>query len=837
MSLYFTHPNWLWCAIPIVGILAFACKRSLVEFSPTRRRAILSIRAFVCAAILLALAGLTLAVASRRAETILLVDASASVGSNALQRAEAFAAQNAPIGKPSKQRSIYFAAEPNADLDALTVEQKNATNLESALFAALAAADPTCATQIVLFSDGRQTSGNAETAIQDSKIPISVVPVDASERPEVQAARLEAPERARQGATVKCVAVVQSSIETSGALSFYKNGTLQETRDVELTVGENRFEWDVSSGASDKELELAATIDAKNDEYVDNNRATAFVATDAAPQILVVAKSSDLTRNFTTALKAQDLQTQSRPIEGFPTDPLELERFDAIVLSDAPATSFTLSQLNALRDYVRDFGGGVLAIGGENSFGAGGYARTPLDDLLPVRSTFEKEKEKPSLAIALVIDRSGSMDGDKIELTKDAAKGVVELLAPQDYIEVIAFDDAPREIAPLQNALSPSAINESIGAIAAEGSTNIYPALAKATDDLLRANAKFKHVILLTDGQSVPGDYEKALRKAANGNITVSTVGIGGDADKFLLEKLASEGSGRFYYCEDASSVPQIFARETKLADRSNFNETPFLALEEPAASTMLDGISMEYAPPLLGNIVVRAKPTSETALSTETGDPLLTYWRYGLGKAAAFTSDVDGRWSAEWLDWAEFPQFWAQTVRFVARSVNSERAEVQIAIDESRARLTLDARDRNEDYLNDADTTVSVVDGQGRKRELEATQKAPGLYEAAFPVKLGEKYRAFANAAKGGKSIAAIDRVFFVDQGRESDVNPPDETLMRAIAERTGGLYDPTPQELSAALKGAQAQRGVPLRFLALALALIVYVVDVYLRRGVFAK
>ncbi len=837
MSLYFTHPNWLWCAIPIVLTLAIACKRNLVEFSRARRRAILTTRSVVCAAILLALAGLTASVPSERRETILLVDASASVGTNAIERADAFVGQDDAEARGSKRRTIYFADEPNADLDALSGDRKNATNLESALFAALASADPTRATQIILFSDGRQTVGDVEDAIRAAKIPISVAPTKASERPEVQAARLDVPERARQGAPFKCVVVLQSSIETSGSLSLHKNGTLQEKRDVELTVGENRFEFEVSSNASDKELELAATIDARNDEYVDNNRATAFVATDAAPQILVVAKTTDLARNFTTALKAQDLQVQTRPIEGFPTDPLELERFDAVVLSDASATSFSLRQLNALRDYARDFGGGVLVVGGENSFGAGGYSRTPLDDLLPVRSTFEKEKEKPSLAIALVIDRSGSMDGDKIELTKDAAKGVVELLAPQDYIEVVAFDDAPREIVSLQNALSPSAINESIGAIAAEGSTNIYPALTKATDDLLRANAKFKHVILLTDGQSVPGDYEKTLRRASAGNVTVSTVGIGGDTDKFLLEKLASEGSGRFYYCEDVSSVPQIFARETKLADRSNFNETPFLALEEPGAASILNGVSLEYAPPLLGNVVVRAKPTSETLLSTESGDPLLTYWRYGLGKTAAFTSDVDGRWSAEWLDWDEFPQFWAQTIRFVARSVNSDRAEAQVVLAETRARITLDARDRNEDYLNAAETTVSVVDGQGRKREFEATQKAPGLYEAAFPVRLGEKYRAFANATKNGESIAAVDRVFAVDQGRESDVNPPNEALLREIAERTGGLYDPTPQELRAAFVDARARRGVPLRFFALAVALIAYVVDVYLRRGVFAK
>ena len=839
MSLYVTHPGWLWLALAAIVVIALARRRSLLDFSKARQRTLVATRALVVGAVILALAGLTISFVSNERETILLVDVSESVGDSALQIAERINDELNDGDQTNYVKTIYFAKTPAFEPDALQDDAKSETNLEDALFAAFAATDPTRKSRALLISDGNETIGDLKRAFDAANAPVDVVATETPTKRETQMTALELPERARQGAPFQGAALARSSVATRGALSIFKNGALLEKRDVEIAPGENRYEFQATAEPNDKDIEITATLESEIDEFLDNNQAQGYVAAEGAPQILMIAKNPELTRNFVAAVRAQDVAIQTRPIEGTPSDPLELEKFDAVILADAPATSLSLRQMEALREYVREFAGGLIVIGGENSFGVGGYAKTPLDDLLPVQSNFEKDKEKPSLAIALVIDRSGSMEGDKLELTKDAAKGVVELLSPQDFIAVIAFDDAPHEIVPLQNVASPSVITETIGALASDGSTNIYPALAKATDDLLRVNAKFKHIILLTDGQSAPGDYDKAIRRATGGDVTVSTVGVGDDCDRFLLEKLAADGAGRYYQCDDPRAVPQIFARETKLADRSTLNETPFLPVEGTSYAEALAELSIEFAPPLLGNVVVEPKPTSSIALATETGDPLLAFWRFGLGRVVAYTSDVDGRWSAEWLDWPDFGTFWAQTLRFASRQENATRSELTLQLGAEYARIAVDALERNGERLDGGEATAAVVDKFGRKRSITLEQTAPGRYEASFPIEQDAKYGVQTTIARNGEPLVSLSRILYAPKSRESDLKPINEGALRELADATGGRYATDVDELveSSVVDKRVARRAAPLRNALLLFALLLYVVDVYLRRGVFTK
>ena len=335
MSIYFTNPIWLLLAIPALAAILYSRRRSLVELSAKRQALLLASRCVICLAPLLALAGLTLATVSSDRETVYLIDTSASVDSGAAEKVDSFIRRaNVPNAK-----RIYFAGgtSPNSP-DALTESQRNETNLESALFTAYAAADPTLKSQIVLFSDGVETSGELANALHETRVPVSVCPLETSKAERLQLARLTAPESARQGAPFDVVAVVQSVSETRGVISVYANGALVSRREETIAAGENRFPFSVTASSKDKELEISAILESEEEIAVGADSARAFVSLDGKPKILVISKEPDALRNFTSALRAQDFEVEARPLEGLPESALEMEPFDGIVLADVSAT-------------------------------------------------------------------------------------------------------------------------------------------------------------------------------------------------------------------------------------------------------------------------------------------------------------------------------------------------------------------------------------------------------------------------------------------------------------------------------------------------------------------
>src|SRR5688572_1565610 len=255
----------------------------------------------------------------------------------------------------------------------------------------------------------------------------------------------------------------------------------------------------------------------------------------------------------------------------------DLQNYELLIVSNVPATALSQRQMEVARTYVQDLGGGLMMLGGEQSFGLGGYYKTELEEILPVRSDFEKEKEKPSLGMVLVIDKSGSMSGEKIEMAKSAARSAVELLSNQDKIGVIAFDGATYVVSDMQSAGNKGRVSDDISRIDAGGGTVMYPAMEQAYEILQATTAKLKHVIILTDGISSPGDFPGLAQQMISERITVSTVAVGTDSDTQLLQDIANVGQGRFYATDDPASVPQIFAKETVTASKSAIDEQPFI--------------------------------------------------------------------------------------------------------------------------------------------------------------------------------------------------------------------------------------------------------------------
>ncbi len=696
---------------------------------------------------------------------------------------------------------------------------RDGTDIAAAIEAAAAAMPPDYVPRILLLTDGNQTKGDALQAAlatanrgrQREAIPITTIPLPTRDDPEVQMSGVKVPAQVREGEPFYVEVVIDSNHDDEGLIEVFRGAhkVLSETKP--LKKGENRFRFPQSI-QRERLAEYAAQVSGvKQDTLADNNSDNGLVFTNGQPRVLLIDSDPKQTEHLRFALQQEDIQVDVRPPQGMPEDLADLQNYELLALSNVPATSLTQRQMELARTYVQDLGGGFMMLGGDQSFGLGGYYKTVLEEILPVRSDFEKEKEKPSLAMVLVVDRSGSMAGQKLEMAKEAAKAAAELLGPKDQIGVICFDENHYWVSQLQTASNKGRISDEISGIQVGGGTSLYPPMEEAYQSLVNAVSKLKHVIVLTDGISNPGDFEGLAQNMASARITCSTVGVGDGAANDLLETIARIGQGRHFAATDPASLPQIFAKETLTVSKAAINEQPFIP-QVIRPTQALAGIDFESAPFLLGYVMTRPKPTCELILASEQGDPVLAWWRYGLGTTVAFTSDAKSRWAAEWLTWPGYSKFWAQTIRHAMRKNDAKGLTVEVVQRARRATVTLDAVDPSGRFLNGAESELTVIDPRLGERKLPLNQTAPGRYVAEFDTPHSGAYHLNLSqqAANGGPVIHQQTRGLTVGYSDELRLRPTNTELLQQIATATGGRFNPQPSEaLLDAPARAQASGG----------------------------
>ena len=859
-ALELTHPVRLIC-LAMIPVLLYYFYRSLVDMPRWQRRISLAVRTTILVLLVLALAGLTLLWPTSEQFVIFAIDRSLSVGQESTAAADKFldeAIANAGAnrvaflpfdkqpGKLQTERAEKSAEEPRpidspAGNDSPATEAPAAmptvidtgdsgTNIEAALEAAIASLSPGYVPNIVLISDGNETAGDALKAALAAHVPISTVTLATRSEPEVQVSSVKLPAQVRQGEPFYVEVVVDANHDDEGTIEVYRGAHRVVSERKPIKKGENRFRFQQTVTAERLANFTASVQGLKEDTLLDNNADSGLVFTSGKPRVLVIESDPRLIREFATALEGEDIQVDVRPPAGMPDSLSDLQNYELLVLSNVPAMDLSSRQMEVARSYVQDLGGGFLMLGGEQSFGLGGYYKSTLEEILPVRSDFEKEKEKPSLAMVLVIDKSGSMGGDKIEMAKSAARSAAELLGRSDQLAVLAFDGDTYTISEMQSASNKGRISDDISRIEAGGGTTMYPAMEEAYELLTSTPAKLKHVILLTDGVSSPGDFAGMAATMNSARITVSTVAVGADSDTAVLEEIAKTGNGRYYFTDDPAAVPQIFAKETVTASKSAINEQPFIP-QVVRTTQAFSGIDLESAPFLLGYVATRPKSTSEVILATEKGDPLLVWWRYGLGMTGAFTSDVKARWAAEWLPWPGYSKFWAQVVRHMMRKGDAQGALVEIQQRAGKATLTLDAADPTGRYLNDVETEMTVIDPQLGTRKLPLVQTAPGRYTAEFDTPRSGAYHVELTQAKNGQQLSRQSRGLSVGYSDELRLRPSNETLLTRIAEASGGTANLAADKVFVP-SDRTARRPSPLWKWLVWAAVVLFVLDVGLRR-----
>ncbi|MBK8980622.1 MAG: VWA domain-containing protein [Planctomycetes bacterium] len=693
--------------------------------------------------------------------------------------------------------------------------------------------------RIVLFSDGNWTRDDPAAELGQLRragVRVDVVVATARESKEIVAERLDAPGQVRVREPVELELVVDAAEAADVEIELYRNQFKLTTQPMSLRAGRNVV------NIPKQELEegfhvFEAVVRSKDDPRPENNVARAVVVVQGRPKVLLIEGDEQDARYLEAALQDEDILVEVRPPVGFPEDLNGLLAFDVLMISDVAATDLHSSQLDLVKRYVKDFGGGLVMLGGERSFGLGGYYRTPVEDALPVRMPIQKTIEKPSFAMVLVLDRSGSMAGEKLALAREAAIASAELLKKQDQIGVVCFDEAADWVVELQSAQNRDEIVTQIARISEGGGTYIYAGLYEAYMALTESTAKLKHCIVLSDGHTT-GSREEHLdivHRMAAEQITVSTVGIG-DADQALMSAMADAGAGEAYFTNDFGNVPQIFTKETLRASRSMLVEEPFIpaATDAFAADPMMRGIEPADFPLLLGYVSTTPKERARVLLVSDYGDPILATWSYGLGRSVAFTSDARNRWASDWIGWEGFGKFWSQVIRGVmARGTTSAlQQEADIRIDRGEVRMTIDSRDRDGRFVDEVEPVVAVVEASGETREMPSEHTAPGLRELRFPLQtFGEYVRLRVESRLNGETVALNRYALIESYPPEYRAAAPDRAFLESVAATTGGRVD-APADRAFAFDGPPARGLEDLWRLLLLVAGLLLPLDIALRR-----
>ncbi|MBI2216787.1 MAG: VWA domain-containing protein [Candidatus Rokubacteria bacterium] len=759
-----------------------------------------------------------------RMNVMFLLDLSDSVSLAARERAWRFAADAAKSMNPSDRVGVItFGANAVVDqplAKRATVERPKAevggrhTNVFQALQLALASLTPGHANRVVLITDGRQNAGNALAAAQaakDAGVDVHYVAAPLTFSQEVVAESLVLPQEVKFGEPFHAKVVAWSLKETQGRLSLFRNGEFIGSQVIRLTPGKNAFSYRQSLDAAGVHVYQAA-IEVDGDTIEDNNRAVGTVVVRGRPQVLIADKDKTHVQSLAAALRSQNIDVTVVNPAGIPKDIAGLQKYDGIVLSNVSSLKLTRAQMGHIRDYVREHGGGLTMIGGEESFGLGGYYRTPIEEALPVTMEVKQKVEIPSLAVVLSIDRSGSMAMStdekitKLDLAKEAAHLVVDLLDERNEVGVQSWDTEFLWDAPVRIARDKQAIHHAIATIKAGGGTDGYPALKDSFSVLFERPALLKHVIFLSDGQMTRGDFAGLLRRMAKDKITVSTVAIGKDADVQLMVDIAKWGKGRFYYTEDSQTIPRIFTLETQLASKASLIEQPFRPqLTSPGHEAMQD-IDWKAVPPLGGYVATTVKSTAELVLMSHQEDPVLATWRYGLGRTAAFTSDAKAKWGVLWLRWRNFNKFWAQLTRWTLRSGSRSDTVARVERRDETGEVLVDAIDGKGEFINFLDSQVGVVAPNRERTVIDLEQVGPGRYRGRFPAPQEGVYLVGMAQRRGEQVVGSQLAGLVVPYAQELRDLGVDEPSLRELSELTGG--GPLGEPREAFLKGRRQSR-----------------------------
>ena len=670
------------------------------------------------------------------------------------------------------------------------------TNIESALDFVGQMTAP--GESILLVSDGLATEG--DTLAAAGRLAAAGIRVDVWQLPavapgqDVAVAEIGVPSALWVGEPFSVTVQLLARVETPANLEVRRDGQSIASLALELTAGENTITLPMKADAEGLTA-FEARVTSPNANRPQNDFAGAVVRVQPPPAVLLVAEQPQTAQPLLDALNAQGIAAQMTNQAGIPASADELAGFQVVVLMDVPAPTLTLEQQAALEAFVYAQGHGMIVTGGPSAYSLGGYDNTVFEQMLPVSLLPPPRGERSPASLLLIIDRSGSMNGTKLALTKEAAMRAVEVLQPSDRIGVLVFDDLWEWRVPVTTVGQGAELRgvlDSIATITSRGGTDLLTPLQVGIEAFSTLTDTNKHVVVLSDGISssgTPDEFQQIVETGLAADVTVSSIAIGEGADTALMERIAEWGQGRFHVATTPESIPQLVLAESR-AVKSEAVQQGTIQASIPQPHPLVSQFSAEDLPPIEAYVAVSARPATaaDVVLQSPLGDPLLAAWQYGLGRVVAWASDVGGGWTAAWPAWPEHGRFWSQAVRYALPDPKQGAvlAEAQTIGDQVTVTVLGTGADGRAITLANTELVLAAPDGS--LFTVVVPQVAPGEYRTTFTAPGPGAYRGLVTLDKGEEHWETPVGLA-VGYTPEYDPRWPDGTVtLEQVAALTGG-------------------------------------------------
>jgi len=801
MSFQFTHPYWLLLALPALAWVFCFGWRTEAQLNPFRKWVALTIRVIVTLAVVFAMAGLQWLRPVEGMNIFFVLDRSESIPSEQQDAAKNLVNRlSARKEKADKAGAIVFGTDasidrlPNEKIDLQRIEavvDTERTDLAAAIRLGTAAFPETGQKRLVLLSDGNENIGDAMAAVTAARplgVTVDVVPLGVSRGNDIFVQKVQVPPKLKKGQPFEAKIFVQADQPAVANVRLYRNEQFLGEQKVTLSQGKNLFSFPQTLSDPDF-YSYDVRVDAPGDVLPQNNRATAFTSVRGDPRVLVISSEPEQDQQLAAALESARLEVKIGGINILPNSLAEMDSYDAIFLSNVSAGDLGRETMQLLESAVRDFGVGLVCVGGDQAYAAGGYRNTPLETTLPVSMELDSKKVLPKGAVALVMHGMEFANGNQV--ARDCALGVLAALGPDDEMGVVLWDGTERWVHPLQKVGDKREAGRNIAGMNQGDMPAFQGPMEKAYEGLKKSSANLKHIIVFSDGD--PSAPTAQLMQSIVGNrITVSTVLIAGHSGPETMIQIAEQGKGRFYNVTSPSMLPQIFIKETAVILKSAIYEEPFKP-QIRSSSEVIRGIGAAEYPNLLGYVATSQKARAETPLWTHKGDPLLAHWQYGLGRAVAFTSDARPKWARTWLGWERYRQFWSQIAQWSLRRLENADFTTEVVIEGGQGVIAVEALDEKGNYRNFLDLQTTVVGPKGEPQTVRLEQTGPGHYEARFPTRDVGGYLLNLMEMERGRPVGSQVVGASVNFSPEFAASEPNLNLLRRIAETGGGkLLDP---------------------------------------------